>query len=206
LKNLIFACALATLTSGCDNSESGSLLVLVPIAVVAAPIILPIDAVATNATITQPVAVVSAYGQVLAGPMGEGNAAKQTFKTTRGTVRCTGNAASGPPKVKKATVSMTCSNGMRGKASFSGNLTVGYSVYTNFTGAGDAGIFCDGNYRASGTSGGPFLVSCTYNRKEWTDFNKTKKQPTSIGERSAAVSAGATAAGGFSVTYWIAPL
>lgn len=182
------------------------MLVLAPVAVVAAPVTLPIDAFQTDASITQPVAVFSASGQMLAGRTVEGNAAEQTFKTTRGTVRCTGKSSGGPPSVKRATVNLTCSNGMRGQASFSGNLTVGYAVFASFDSADDTGISCKGNYRASGTSAGPFLSSCDYTRQEWTDFNKTNKQTISIAERSAAVSAGATASGGFAVTYWIAPL
>ncbi|MEH6737702.1 MAG: hypothetical protein V7695_04035 [Sulfitobacter sp.] len=204
LRNLIFAGALVCLASGCENS--GGVIGFVPIAIVVAPIAVPLDAAKTASSITQPVAVVSSSGQTLAGPTGEGTAAKQTFKTTRGTVRCTGKAAGGPPRVKKATVKLICTNGMRGEASFYGNLTVGFAVYASLGGAGDTSINCSGNYRASGTSTGPFLSSCKYTRREWADFNKVKKQTVVLAEHSSAVSAGATAAGGFAVTYWIPAL
>lgn len=46
--------------SGCDKAESREMIVFAPIAAVTAPIILPMDAPVTSASITQPVKVVCA--------------------------------------------------------------------------------------------------------------------------------------------------
>ncbi|MEP4195759.1 MAG: hypothetical protein ABJL99_09010 [Aliishimia sp.] len=198
MKKVIYVGALASILSGC----AAELLVL-PIAIAAAPIVLPLDAVQTNSTITQPVTVVSASGQVLVAPPEASIASKASFKTTRATLRCTGKSKSGPTQAKPAKLKISCSNGMRGDVKVDSNLTVGYRFIMKVEGAGAKGLSCLGNYRAAGKTAGPFLVNCEHTREEYVDFNKIKKAHTTVATRQAAVSAGATASGAFSVTLWV---
>lgn len=190
---------MATILSGC----AAEMLVL-PIVVMAAPIVLPIDAAQINATVTQPVTVVSASGQVLAAPP-PGSTAKQTRYTTsrNNTVRCTGRSKSGPPRASSARLDMTCSNGMRGRLTIKDNMTVGASVFLDVEGSRAKGMLCNGNYRPKGKTAGPFLIKCEHTVQDWADFTKTKKTRTTTSVHQAAVSAGATAAGAFRVTVWV---
>lgn len=199
MKQVLIAGAIASLLSGC----SAEMMIGLPVAAIAAPIILPIEAAEINASITQPVAVVSASGRALASPPASSVPAKATFKTTQGHVRCTGSGTSGPPNAGSASIPVSCSNGMRGRAQITGNITVGYRFFMDLAGARDTGILCNGNYRATGDTAGPFLVSCQYMVEEYVDFNKTRKQRSTVAVRQAAVSAGPTASGGFTVTAWV---
>ena len=196
MRTMFFAGAVATLLSGCD-------LILVPIALVAAPIVLPIDAAQTSASITQPVEVVNRSGKALAGPVQASAPVKARFVATSSTVRCSGKTSDAFNRSNSTSVDLTCSNGMRGKGAISGNLTVGYEFTTALTGRRPEKIACSGNFRAGGETQEPFLASCQLLEERFTDFTNTKKEMVAVAQRQAAVSAGATPSGDYAVTVWV---
>lgn len=199
MKTMFFAGAVATLLSGCD-------LMLVPIALAAAPaalVVVPIDAAQTSASITQPVEVLNRSGKILAGPVQASAPVKARFVTTSSTMRCSGKTSDTLKGSSRAVVELTCTNGLRGKGFISGNLTVGYGFNTELTGRRAGRMACSGNFRAGGDTQGPFLASCQLFEEMFTDFTKTKKEMVAVSDRQAAVSAGSTASGDYAVTLWV---
>lgn len=194
MKNFILVGVLGTLVSGC-----------VPhlLAVAAIPIILPIDAAQTSASITQPVTVESSSGKALASPPLESVPVKARFETTNRTVRCNGRTDNAFNRSNQTLVDLTCSNGMRGEVKISSNLTVGYSFSMEVEGRRSESIACFGNFRGSGRTQGPFLVSCQHLEEIFADFTQTKKERSTVAARQAAVSAGPTASGNYGVTIWV---
>lgn len=197
MKTYFFVGAIAALLSGCEYA------VLAPIALVAAPIVLPIDAAQTSASISQPVEVVSRSGKALAGPVQAGTPVKARFDTTSSTVRCSGKKSGIREGFSQAVVDLTCTNGMRGEGVILSNLTVGYGFKTELTGKRPGNVACAGNFRASGETQGPFLASCQLFEERFTDFTNTKKELVAVSDRKAAVSAGSTASGDYAVTIWM---
>lgn len=197
MKSMIFAGAVAALLSGCEYA------ILAPVALVAAPFILPIDAAQTGASITQPVEVLSSSGKILAGPVQASAPVKARFETTSSTMRCSGKTSDTLKRSGLAVVDLTCTNGMRGEGVISRNLTVGYGFKTELTGRRPGNIACFGNFRASGETQGPFLASCQLFEERFIDFTNTKKELAAVSDRQAAVSAGPTASGDYAVTLWV---
>ncbi|MEQ3710612.1 MAG: hypothetical protein ABNH38_03950 [Tateyamaria sp.] len=197
MKTYFLAGAVAALLSGCE------VLILAPIALVAAPIILPIDAAQTSASITQPVEVLNRSGKILAGPAQAGAPVKARFQTASRTVRCSGKKSGALKGANQAVVKLTCTNGMRGEGVVRSNLTVGYGFKTELTGRRPGNIACSGNFRANGETLGPFLASCQLFEERFTDFTNTKKELVAVADLQAAVSAGSTASGDYAITLWV---
>lgn len=176
MKHYIVAGALASILSGCE-------LVFLPL--------VPIIVAVNNASITQPVEVVSSSGKVLAKPPQTSVPAKARLVTTARTVRCSGkgtNTSSGNNVQGEA--AMKCSNGMRGKARISADFGSNHFLMDVEDEPSEA-TSCNGLFRPDGDTQGPFLLTCDHTNG------------STVIKRQVAIWAGPTTSGEFSVTAWL---
>ncbi|AXI47657.1 hypothetical protein C1J03_17580 [Sulfitobacter sp. SK012] len=162
---------------------------------------IPIVRAQAAAEITQPVAVVSNSGKVLASPPQTSVPAKSRFTTTGRAVRCSGTSS------RSDHIPVSCSNGMIGEVTMVNDIFI--QPYISFLLSVDdeqsEKIFCRGSYRRDGETQGPFLVSCFH---EW-DI-KARRHPSGNMEQrgkgtemEAAVTTRKEASGDLSVTVWV---
>lgn len=201
MKRLILMGALTGALSACAAE-----LMVLPIALVAAPVVAAADAAVVASGTAQPLRVVSASGTELAGPALPETKPAATFKAVSGTVTCSGTAQGAPGWLEAVQIPVRCSNGMRGTAAVEGNLSSGYALRMRVTQGESRGLTCQGYFQGAGRTAGPFAMICGHLRSTWTDFNKTKRELATVGQSAGAGQAGPAGTGQFAIKAWVAPL